>query len=269
VALVYRVSGEAQRTAPGRSPEPLRLYDRLPAGVTLALKPGSRVSLAFANGKRYELSGPASVTLGPKDLGTRSGSVKALAPLPPFRLEPIAESDQPGPTAGAVLIRGEEIAGLYPRQGAVALAEETVLCFKPVPGAGEYRIEVQDGQGRTVFQTDAGSSPVRVPAGTLHGGQRYRWTVRTLDRLGPAAQGEAELVTLSASAVRAREETREILAAEGESSLPLLAEIDCGLGLWLEARDELRTALHEEPGDPALQEALAAIEAQLEAGDER
>ncbi|HEY4591429.1 MAG TPA: hypothetical protein VIJ61_03410, partial [Thermoanaerobaculia bacterium] len=68
MALVYQVSGEAQRTAPGRSPEPLRLYDRLPAGVTLELKPGSRVSLAFVTGKRYELSGPARATFGPKDL---------------------------------------------------------------------------------------------------------------------------------------------------------------------------------------------------------
>src|SRR4051794_8344672 len=109
VALVYQVSGEAQRTAPGRSPEPLRLYDRLPAGVTLELKPGARVSLAFAIGKRYELSGPASATLGKEDLAARSGGVKALAPVPPLpQLEPIAASEKPGATAGAILIRGGE-----------------------------------------------------------------------------------------------------------------------------------------------------------------
>ncbi|HEY4564114.1 MAG TPA: hypothetical protein VIJ36_14115, partial [Thermoanaerobaculia bacterium] len=109
VALVYQVSGEAQRTAPGRSPEPLRLYDRLPAGVTLELKPGSRVSLAFVTGKRYELSGPARATFGPKDLAARSGGVKALAPVPPLpRLEPIAASEKPGQTPGAILIRGGE-----------------------------------------------------------------------------------------------------------------------------------------------------------------
>jgi CHAT domain-containing protein/Tfp pilus assembly protein PilF len=109
VALVYQVSGEAQRTAPGRSPEPLRLYDRLPAKVTLELRPGARVSLAFAIGKRYELSGPASATLGKEDLAARSGGVKALAPVSRLpRLEPIAASEKPGQTPGAILIRGGE-----------------------------------------------------------------------------------------------------------------------------------------------------------------
>src|SRR4051812_5007094 len=109
VALVYWASGEAQRIAPGRSPEPLRLYDRLPAGVTLELKPGARVSLAFVTGKRYEISGPASATLGKEDLAARSGGVKALAPVPPLpQLEPIAASEKPGRTPGAILIRGGE-----------------------------------------------------------------------------------------------------------------------------------------------------------------
>ncbi|PYQ60736.1 MAG: hypothetical protein DMF53_16440, partial [Acidobacteria bacterium] len=118
MALVYQVSGEAQGIAPGRSPEPLRLYDRLPAGVTLELKPGSRVSLAFANGKRYEISGPARTTLGPGDLAARSGSVKALAQVPLLpRLEPIAPGEKPGATPGAILIRGGEA-------GAVSLSKE-------------------------------------------------------------------------------------------------------------------------------------------------
>ena len=269
VALLYQISGEAHRIAPGRSPEPLRLYDRLPAEVTLELKPGSRVSLAFVKGKRYELSGPARVTLGPEDLGARSGNVRALAPVPPLpHLAAIEKSEHPG-RPGAIRSRAERIAGLYPRSSSAALARETVLLFKPVPGAMEYRIEVQDCQGRTVFQTDIESPPVRVPAEILHSGSRYWWTVRTLDRPGPVARGEAELVILGKDAARAREEAREILAPESPGSLPLLAEIDRSLGLWLEARDELRAALDEEPSDPALQEALAAIEARLEEGDGR
>ncbi len=269
VAIIYQISGGAQRTAPGHSTQPLRLYDRLPAGVTLEVPSGSRVTLAFVGGKRYEISGPARAKLGPRDLAARSGAVKTLASVPSFQLEPIAASDHPGPAAGAIIIRGERIMGLYPCHGAAALAAEAVLLFKPVPGAMEYRIEVQDSQGQTVFQTDAGSPPVKVPAEVLQSGHRYWWTVRTLDRPGPVARGEAELVTLSASAAQKRERAREVLAAEGDDSLPLLAEIDRGLGLWLEARDELRTALDQEPGDPELRSALAAIQARLEAGDGR
>lgn len=270
VAVIYQVSGEAHRVAPGRSPEPLRLFDWLSTEVTLELKPGSRVALAFVTGKRYELSGPARATLGPGDLAARSGGVKALPPTPPFPgLKPIAESENAGTTAGAVWIRGEQITGLYPRHGAAALAGDTVLLFKPIPGAGKYRIEVQDCQGGIVFQTDAESPPVKVPAGVLRSGHRYWWTVRTVNRLGPVAEGEAELVILGASAARAREETREVLTAEGEGALPLLAEIDRGLGLWLEARDELKEALEAKPGDPALGQALTAVERQLEEDDEQ
>jgi hypothetical protein len=270
VAIIYQVSGEAQRIVPGRSPEPLRLFDRLPAAVTIELPPGSRVALAFVTGKRYELSGPARATLGQGDLVKKSGGVRAPASVPPLpRLKPIAASEKPGPAAGAVWIRGERVTGLYPRHGAATLAGKTVLHFKPVTGAMEYRIEVADGQGRTVFQTDTESSPVQVPAGLLRSGHRYWWTVRTLDRLGAVAQGEAELVTLGASAARAREEARESLAAEGEGSLPLLAEIDHSLGLLLEARADLQTALNSEPGNPAFRAVLTALEGRLEDADDR
>ncbi len=269
VALIYQISGGAQRIAPDHSLKPLRLYDRLPAGATLELPSGSRATLAFATGRRYELTGPARATLGPEDLASKSGGVKALVSLPPFRLEPIAASDHPGRTPGAILIRGERITGLYPCRGTAALAGATVLLFKPVPGAMEYRIEVQDRQGQTVFQADAQSSPVEVPAGMLHSGRRYWWTVRTLDRPGPVARGDGEFVTLSEDVARAREETWEVLKPEGPGSLPLMAEIDHSLGLLLEARDELRTALDRGPANPALREALAEIEAQLEDVDDR
>lgn len=100
VAIIYQVSGEAR---------PLRLFDRLPAGATVKLPAGARVTLAFVTGKRYELSGPARATLGPEDLAAKSGGVKALASVPPLpHLEPIAPSERPGSTAGAIRIRGGE-----------------------------------------------------------------------------------------------------------------------------------------------------------------
>jgi hypothetical protein len=267
VAIVYRITGEALRVTPHRAA--VHLFDRLPAGTTLELAPGSRLAIAFVTGKRYEISGPARATLGKGDLAAKSGGMRPLPSVPPLpRLAGIAEDENPGPTAGAVRIRAEKIAGLYPRRGAAVLTNETVLRFQPVAGAREYRIEVQDGQGRTVFRTDAGSPPVKVPAGTLRPGHRYLWVVRTLDRPGAIARGEADLVTLSEDAARTREEVREILATEGPGSLPLLAEIDQSLGLWLEAREDLRTALTHEPANPALRKALIEIELRLEDADD-
>jgi len=267
-AIVYALTGEAFQTLPGQPRNPIALFDRLPAGADLEVAPHAHLALAFASGKRWALGGGAHVTLGAADLRSRAGDVRALPAVPPFpHLARIREHDHAGPRAGAVRIRGERIKGLYPSRGAAALASTVVLLFRPVEGADRYRIEVQDRQGTAVFAIETSEMMARVPAGTLQPGHRYSWTVRTLDRPGGVAQGEAEIVTLNEDT--GREEAREVLAAEGSDSLPLLAEIDRSLELWLEAREDLRAALDDKPGDPALRKALAEIEARLEHEDDR
>jgi hypothetical protein len=242
VALVYLISGESQRIAPGRSPEPLRLLDYLPAQATVELKAGSRLALAFVTGRRYELVGPARATLGQGDLASRSGGVRALAPVPPLpRLAAIAERDHPGPTMGAIRIRCDEIKGLYPGPGARALASSAVLRFASVEGAQRYSIEVEDGRGEIVYSAETTSSELALPASALRPGVSYHWSVRTVDRPGPAARGEADFVTLDAKTARAREELRRFLERAGDpESLSLLAGVDQGLGLLTEARAERR-----------------------------
>ena len=270
VAIVYSLSGKASITTTGGASRPVRLLDHLSSGTTVTVGPSSRLAMAFMNGLRYELGERSRVTLGPRDLASRTGPVRALSRVPPLPcLSPIATKDRPGPRAGAVRIRGERIPGLYPRRGATALVEATVLRFSPVAGARGYRIEVQGVQGLTVFRADTESPPVKVPAGTLHPGLGYLWTVRTLDRPGAVARGEAALVTLDKEVSQAREEARKVLAAEGPGSMPLLAEIDRSLGLLLESGEDLKAALNEKPGDPALRGALAEIEARLEDEDDR
>lgn len=266
VAIIYSLAGEASITAPG--PRPLHLFDRLPAGTIVEVGPGSRLALAFISGRRYELGRRSRVTLGPKDLASRTGLVRTLPRLPPLLLSPIAVEDRPGPRAGAVRIRSERIAGLYPHRGAAVLPGEVFLRFQPVSGAARYRVEVQDEQGWTVFQTNTETPMVKVPAGALRAGLNYQWSVQTLNRPGAVARGEATLVTLDEEASQAREEARKILAAEGPGSLPLLAEIDRSLGLLLEAREDLAAALDDKTDDPALREALAEIATQLEDEDD-
>jgi hypothetical protein len=272
VAIVYQVSGWVRRTVPGHDhdQELLRLFDRLPAEVTVQLSPRSSLTLAFVNGKRYEISGPIKVKLGPEDLAEKPAGVRELPPVPRLpHLASIAPSENPGEAAGAQWIRGEKMTGLYPRHAAATLAGETFLLFKRVRGAEEYRVEVRDGRGETVFQKDTETSPVKVPAEVLHSGSRYAWTVRTLNRPGPAVQGEGDFVTLSDEAFQTREKAREILTAEGKESLLLLVEIDRGLGLRLEARDELKEVIDEAPRDVALRSALATLEKQWKEEDEQ
>jgi len=265
VAIVYSLSGEASITTTGGASRPVRLLDHLPSGTTVTVGPSSRLAMAFMNGLRYELGERSRVTLGPKDLTARTGPVRGISRLPPLPcLLPIAAKDRPGPRAGAVRIRGESITGLDPRDGVIVLADGVVLRFQPVAGAKEYRIEIQDPEGRTAYSAGIESPPLNVPGEKLRAGASYLWRVRTAGRPGAVARGEAEFVTLNEAAAKAREEAREVLMGEGPDSLPLLAEIDRSLGLLLKAREDLETALVNNPGNPAIQEALAAIDARLE-----
>lgn len=269
IAIVYSLTGKASFAAPHADRRSLRLYDRLPAGTTLEAGPRSRLELAFLNGLRYELGARSRARLGPRDLASRSGLVRPIPATPPLPwLSSISAKDRPGARAGAVRIRSESIAGLYPRRDATTLAQETVLRFQPVAATPRYRVEVQDDRGRAVFATETAEAAVRLPAEILQPGLRYRWTVSTVERAGPVARGEAEIVTLDTGVARAREEARKMLVAEGPDSLQLLAEIDRSLGLLLEARDEMEAALREKPGDPGLREALARIEMRLGSVDD-
>jgi hypothetical protein len=260
VALVYSLAGETELALPSDERRPLRLFDRLPAGAALAVGPGSRLALAFANGRRYELGERSRATLGRTDLAARSGPVRPLPAVPPLpRIAPVAE-DGAGPRAGAVRIRGERITGLYPDGEATALARATTLHFAPVAGAGRYRIEVHDRQGMLVFAIETAASETRLPPGFLRSGRRYDWTVRTVERAGPVARGEAGLVTLDRRTTAAREALRRTVETSGDATLlALLADVDRRLGLWAEACDGLRTAV-QVSGDPLLAANLAELE---------
>jgi CHAT domain-containing protein/tetratricopeptide (TPR) repeat protein len=237
VAITYQISGDALRTDPGRSAAPLRLYDRLPAGAVLELKPGGRLALAFVTGKRYQISGPARVTLGKGDLAARSGDVRPLPSVPPLpRLAGIAEDEEPGTEAGAVRIRSETISGLSPDRGKTRLASAVRLRFDPVPATPKYRLRIFD-QEDGVWSIETQAADVAVPPGALAPGKIYRWTVETLDRPGPVARGEAVLITLNAGQARAREELRHFAQSSGTADdLQLLEGVDRALGLWEEPR---------------------------------
>ena len=266
VALVYSLAGEATLTLPTGGRHPLRLFDRLPEGTTVEAGPGSRLALAFANGRRYELGEKSRVTLGRSDLASRSGLVRPLPRVPPLpRILPIAEEEHPGLSAGAVRIRAERITGLYPRNGAATLAGATNLRFQPVDGAGKYRIEVQDRQGNVVFATETTASPVKLPSGSLKPGMRYGWTVRTIERVGPVARGEADFATLPSRLAEEREALRRAVETAGDGALlALLAEVDRSLGLLAEAREELQAAVRASPDDAALAASLAELQRRLE-----
>ena len=236
VAIVYLLTGEASVTAPDH--RLLHLCDRLPPGTIVEVSRGSRLALAFVNGLRYELGERSRVTIGKKDLSSRTGLVRALRTVSPLPLlSPIAAKDRPGPRAGAVRIRTETVRGLHPDRGTVSLASATRLRFDPLPPAPKYHVQIVDQAGETLFAIDTRTGEATVPPGVLAPGRVYRWTVETRDRPGAVARGEATLVTLDASRARAREELRRWVQRSGNmDDRLLLAAVDQALGLSEKSR---------------------------------
>lgn len=268
VAIVCALTGTASVTVPAdQRTTPLRLFEWLSAGSVIEVARGSKLTLVFSSGARYELGETAKATAGTRSFASISGPVRELQAVPPLpRFPPIAESARVGPRSGAVRIRGVTIAHLYPDSGTATLADSTVLRFTPVPDASLYRVEVEAENGTRVFQVEAQSPTVSISPGVLKPGARYYWQVRTLDRIGQVAQGAGEFVTLSAQTAQARAALKEALEVAGDApSLALLAEIDRSLGLLVEAREEFRAALAKAPGDVALRRALDRLEQQLAA----
>ena len=265
VAIVAALSGSGTLHASGASAE-LRLFDRLAVGDVVSLAADATAVVAFVNGNRFEVQGGGTVTVGQVELQTERGVVNALKPVgtvPAVAAIPAAHS--PGRRSGAIRVRsgslwGAEVENLYPRDGAASLACATKLTFTSVVSATEYRVDVEDELGETVFQAETRSPEVIIPGGVLKPDTEYYWRVRTVGRRLDGGRGEALFVTLSAENAAAREAIRQRVEAEGgDGALLLLAEVDRSLGLYREACETLVRAGAGDPTNPHIEAARRAF----------
>src|SRR5262249_17497398 len=142
IAVVAAVSGEVSLTEPDRPKRPVQRFDWLSSGAFIQMGEGSRATLAFATGSRYDLGPQATGRLAPGGFPERTGAVTELAsvpPLPAIRFAAPLRAER----AMAVRVRGERIKELYPAGAATVLADAAVLRFSAVPGAEAYRVEIE------------------------------------------------------------------------------------------------------------------------------
>lgn len=204
IAIVYQLEGPAEWNLPRGASIPLQLFAVLPAGAVLRVGPGGSLALAFPSGARYRLGAESSATLAARGLVRSRGSIEKLPTVSPFpALGSIDGAEHPGDRSAAVRVRGETIEGLVPNDAVRSLADRTVLRFAPLVGAARYRVEVRDVRGDLLFETETPDTAASLPPALLAPGKRYRWTVKTVDRLGPVARGEAGFETLNAATVSA------------------------------------------------------------------
>jgi hypothetical protein len=260
VAIVYGLSGHA--TSGQSPPKPLSVFDWLPASTSLEVGPASTVSIAFANGTRYELGPGAKVRVEADDLGTRSGPVRRLPSVPRIPiLAPIVDKASLASSSGAVRVRGAAALALYPARGARSLADATVLHFGAVPGASRYAIRITDAGGRVAFEKETTDTRVVLPAGLLRAGAQYAWSLRAITADGTVQAANSQISTLDQQSASARAALAASLRRSGDpASLALLAGVDERLGLLWEARDELRLADRQ---DTRFRDTLERLEQEL------
>jgi hypothetical protein len=262
-AIVSGLAGGGGRvTVKGRE-RPLQLFAWLPAGARLRAAAGGNITLAYWNGRRYELGGEAEAAVEGTGLAVVRGPVRELSPVSPLPRIAAIQGRRMRSRGGATRIREGEVEGLYPSQGAVVLADATVLRFEGVSGASTYALEVQDDEGRAAFRASTSLTAVTVPPGVLVSGRRYVWTVRSTGV--PPASGTAAFTTLPAREAEARAALQAASRTAGDTAaLALMAGIDRDLGLWHEAREGLQAALAQAPADVELAQALRDLEGLLD-----
>jgi CHASE2 domain-containing sensor protein/tRNA A-37 threonylcarbamoyl transferase component Bud32 len=268
VAVIAELEGTAFVALPPDAPRrPAELFDWLPVGTQIDIGPEARMTLAWLDGRRYELTGGAAARIEEAGLETDSAGVRLLesvAPLPD--LAPIRDGQTLGQVGGAISVRQARIGGLYPCEGVRVLAGAAMLRFAPDAAAGTYHVRIDAETGETLWQVQTTEPQLIVPEGLLSPGSNYAWHVRTLDRIGEPAAGQAQFGTLGEREAEARERLRLSALRLGDTAaLALLGEVDRRLGLLAEARDALRAAHQKSPNNAHLKAVLQSLEAQLAA----
>src|SRR5438445_9788244 len=163
-AIVASLSKQATVLLPhGGQPRRLELFEWIPAGSILETGSGSSLTLAFQSGVRYEIEEKTRAMVSEVGLTSVIGRVQPLAAVPP--LPRVPELARPPTHVGAIRIRGGSVQGLYPSEKSATLARGTILQFAPVPGAGKYRVEIEDESGKRVFDAERQSRIVSVCPG--------------------------------------------------------------------------------------------------------
>jgi len=259
-AVIAALDGPATMVDPSGQSHTVHAFDWLNPETTLETGAGARLTLAFSNGRRYEMRENARLTVVAAGATNLSGPVRPLAPLPPMpKLPAVAPGSGASSQSGAVRVRSLAPVSecRYPRDGYTVLADRAVLRVKAPATA--YRVEILDDSGSVIYQTKASSAEVALPAGTLRPGVHYSWRVRAPDASGDILD-HAEFTTLTADNAALRTAFMAGFPQRDADTLALFAEVDQRLGLLLEARDELRAAATHTPHSERIDSLLRDIE---------
>jgi hypothetical protein len=262
VAVVTELQGDATVTGTEGAQHSVHLLEWLEAGSTLTTPKGTRAVLVFSDGQRCEIGASSKASVTPQGPQRITGTVRTLPALPPMPpLSAIAPGQVNSDRAGALRLRSHEVEDLYPADPYAALPDHTVLRFRPIEGAATYEVYLVDAANKRVFHKTSPGNEIAVPSGTLVAGQRYHWSVTAL----PSHHyGQAEFFTLSKATLANRAAYRDAVAGSDRDAMLARLAVDRGLGLLIDVRDQLRTAVEQSPNDQPLQDLLKETESTLQ-----
>jgi hypothetical protein len=258
LAIVTGLQGDATVTGTEGAQHSAHLLEWLEAGWTLTTPKGARAVLVFSDGQRCEIPASSKVSVTPQGPQRITGTVRILPALPPMPpLSAMAPGQVNSDRAGAIRMRSHEVENLYPADPYAVLPDHAVLRFRPIEGAATYQVYLRDAANKVVFHKTSTGNEIAVPAGTLVAGQRYGWSVTAL----PSHHyGQTEFFTLSKATLENRAAYRSAVAGTDQDSMLARLAVDRGLGLLVEVRDQLRTAVEQSPNDQSLQDLLKETE---------
>ncbi len=268
VAIVTSLKGPVQIPHRGEDQEKasLELFQALEPSSVLELAPEATVILAFVDGSRYEIRGPAKVTMaqsGPRRTFGRVMELTKVSPIP--ELPAIAVAQNTGSHGGAISLSRKFNANKNRCPASYVIASAPRLLFSPIEGAKGYLVIIEVNDETPAYRGETKTTELVVPKGKLDPGTHYKWRVEAIFESGEkrAVRGPYRFWTLPANRVEAR--TKLLKSVEGigdASSWSLLAAIDRQLNLRFDAIHDLRTALKLDPDNRQFKKALKLLEQQ-------
>lgn len=241
VAMVVTWSG-SPTWSDGKTTRPLRTYDRLRPGETVAAGPKGAVTVYFPeDGHKEVLHAGASIVVG-QNKGTATGKVDIIeSKLKIENKDALREAITAGKIGGTVH-RDSRVLDpvIVPVNDAIIVTDQPTLRWPAVKDATAYRVTLQTaGSGKTVWTREIAGTELKFPADAkaLARSLKYTWSVTAIfpNKNEKLHLKERSFIVGAASMAKQAEEwktlaesadpTDQMLAAVGYEHLGLLDEL--------------------------------------------
>jgi hypothetical protein len=268
--VVDQTGGSAWYRSGDREGKSVELMDFLLAGEKLELGAGATLVLNyFASGRREEVRGPGTITVGPSASGGLEGVRIQVTTLDPLLKDVVASSSQhfgtvalrnlSGPTDGLVLDR---LCNTAIRPGPVHLG------WGEVSGAKTYHVTIESARKGKLKEWDAAVPGIDMAGDFLVYGESYTWTVTALAGARTIATGQGRFRVISQEKLTNVEAVEryifKALPKGSTEALVALAQLYQKYELNDEARAILLKLEREHPDNPNIKEQLSVLEANFQ-----